>query len=76
MLNHVAIGPLADGKHAAAYKTPGCDVMTVVCVCVTTDQAQAEASRLNTEQVNREAAVKRERELCGLRNMGMGTAQG
>ena len=66
MINHIAIGPLADGTFAAAYRTPGCAVMTLACACTTRRQAIDEAERLNTAQRRIEAAIKRERELCGL----------
>lgn len=65
MINHVAIGPLPDGTFAAAYQTPGCNVMTTVISCVTNRQAIVEAERLNTEQLRKEDAIQYDRALRG-----------
>ena len=66
MLNHEVIGPSPEGKHLVAYQTPGCAIPTVVCICETVGQAQAEAKRLNDEQINREKALRWEFELRGM----------
>lgn len=64
-LHHIAIGPLQDGGYAAAYETPGCAVMTVVCPCKTQLQALEECDRLNAQQIQRELDLQRELALCG-----------
>ncbi len=69
MLTYTARGPTSTGDHLVTYPTPGCGIPTVACVCRTTEQAEAEAARLNQEQVVRELAIQRERELCGLRRI-------
>lgn len=66
MLNYKTTGPDARGRFYATYQTPGCDIPTVACDCSTREQADSEASRLNAEQITRERAIQRERELCGL----------
>ena len=63
MLTHTALG------NFVVYPTPGCNVPTVACQCRTPQQATTEAQRLNTMQVEREAAIQLERELCGFRRI-------
>jgi len=69
VLTYQASGPTAAGKFHVTYLTPGCAVLTSACECSTRQQATEEAERLNQEQVVRELAIQRERELCGLRRI-------
>jgi hypothetical protein len=69
MINHIAIGPLPDGSFAAAYQTPGCNVMTLASVCSNKNQAASEADRLNIEQRLKEEAIQRDRVLRGFRRI-------
>jgi hypothetical protein len=66
MLTHIVTGPNNDGLYHVGYRTPGCEALTVMAVCVTEDQANAEADRLNKQQVNKEKEVRYVRELRGL----------
>jgi hypothetical protein len=66
MLTLQAMGPTLDGRFLVVYQTPGCCVPTVACDCMTQAQADSEVDRLNKLQVDREEAIRRERELCGL----------
>lgn len=69
MLIHSATGPTADGRYLVTYATPGCDVLTTAADCCTKAQAEAEAQRLNEEQVRREEAIKADQRARGLRIM-------
>lgn len=67
MLNHSVIGPDPDGFFLVVYPTPGCMyALTVVRACRYEDQALMEVDRLNNEQLRREQAIRRDRELRGL----------
>lgn len=61
MLTHTTMPSLFPDEHLVVYKTPGCNVPTVACVCRTLPQAIIEADRLNVEQQAREKAVTAER---------------
>ena len=67
MLTCVPIGPLPGGGYAAAYQTPGCAVMTVATPCSSFQQATTAAEEINQQQARREAAMRRDQELRGLR---------
>ncbi|RFP23177.1 hypothetical protein D0T25_06715 [Duganella sp. BJB488] len=59
MLQHTAIGPDNAGHYKVTYKTPGCDVPTVVCAGMRTHgAAEAEAERLNNAQLVREKILQ------------------
>lgn len=66
MLTHKAIGPNARGKFHVVYPTPGCNIPTVACECLTRAQAVEEAARLNAIQLSREQAIRNDRQLRGL----------
>lgn len=66
MLTYETTGPDRQGRFYATYKTPGCNIPTVACECLTRAQAESEAERLNGVQREREQAIRREHELCGL----------
>jgi hypothetical protein len=66
MLTHSVIGPYEDGMHLVVYPTPGCSAFTVARVCRSEGQAEAEAERLNLDQIQQEEEIRRERELRGL----------
>ena len=70
MLNYTVITRRKENGYFVAYNTPGCCSMTISCECSTEQQAQFEADRLNAEQARREEAIKRERELRGMRRIG------
>jgi len=69
MLNHTIMGPTAAGEYLVTYPTPGCNVPTVASICKTPGQAEQDAKRLNGEQLMREMAIRRDRELRGLRGV-------
>ncbi len=65
MLTYKVIGPYEDGSALVAYKTPGCESLTIACACLTREQAEAEAERMNQRQLYREMDIRRDRELRG-----------
>jgi hypothetical protein len=62
MLNHTILRT-RDGRYQVVYETPGCNVPTPVCSCLTEAQAVRESERLNQEQVGKELALAEERRL-------------
>lgn len=70
MLHHETQGPDAAGEFAVTYKTPGCDVPTVVCAGMRSrTAAEREAQRRNNEQLAREKVLQADalaRGLCGV----------
>lgn len=64
-----AAGPTSTGRYLVAYRTPGCSILTCVADCRTIDGACEESARLNREQVEREEAIRYERDLRGLRGV-------
>lgn len=65
MLNYFS-KPQANTGFIVGYKTPGCEVMTVVCQCPNQDQADAEVFRLNASQIAKAKQIRYDRELRGL----------
>lgn len=65
MLIHKALKCIGGG-FAAAYQTPGCHSWTVASDCLSMAGAEAEVKRLNSEQVSRERAIKKDRQERGL----------
>lgn len=55
------------GVFIVAYQTPGTCSFTAACECSTINQAYTESDRLNRAQVEREIAIRDERQLRGLR---------
>lgn len=51
MLNHTVFGPDESGEFHAAYATAGFSELTSVRLCRTRQQAEAEAARLNADQI-------------------------
>lgn len=66
MLEHKFIGPDTAGAYSVVYPTPGCDALTVACVCRTEAQAQDEAYRRNNDQLARERILQADRLARGL----------
>lgn len=66
MLTHRTHGPTPAGRFLVVYALPGVACLAVACDCSTPAQADDEAARLNTLQLRREEALRRECELCGL----------
>jgi len=59
MLHHETIGPDAAGGYSVGYKTPGCDIPTVVCPGMRTRAAaEDEAGRRNAAQLATEKALR------------------
>lgn len=59
MLNHETKGPDAAGEFTVTYKTPGCDVPTIVCAGMRSrTAADREAERRNKEQLTREKVLQ------------------
>jgi len=52
MLNYFSMGPTSDGFFLVAYKTPGCESLTIACICKTLIQSEEEVTRLNEGQLN------------------------
>lgn len=69
MLTHFPIGPTEDQTYMVGYMTPGTKVATIVYEHMNERTAIEEADRLNAQQVAKERALQRERELCGLHRM-------
>ena len=69
MLNHSVSGPYADGSYCVVYPVPGCPILAAVRNCKTLEQAQDEAARMNTESVQADEQLQRERDLCGFGRM-------
>lgn len=61
MLTYFPVGPNEDQCYLVAYMIPGTRVASIVFEHLNEQTAASEAQRLNTIQVEREAAVKRER---------------
>lgn len=62
MLQHLPIGPLADGTHGVGYQTPGCTSKTIIGAGMTAARAIEESIRLNEEQEQRAVKVQRDYE--------------
>ncbi len=62
MLSHQVILTAA-GRYLVTYPTPGLYVPTVACDCSTRAQADAEAARLDHDQLVREPAIRNDRQL-------------
>ena len=62
MLQHLPMGPLADGTHGVGYQTPGCTSKTIISVGMTAARAVEESHRLNEEQEQRAVKVQRDYE--------------
>lgn len=59
MLHHKSTGPDAKGEYQVSYKTPGCEVPTVVCSGMRNrSAADREAQRRNDEQLAREKVLQ------------------
>lgn len=69
ILLHSVIGPYEDGSYLVVYACDHTNELTAVCECSSLESAEKEAARMNAEQVRKEDAIQRERELCGLRRM-------
>lgn len=59
MLMHTTMPSLFSDEHLVVYATPGCNTLTVACVCRTPAQAIIEADRLNVEQIEQEKAIQK-----------------
>jgi hypothetical protein len=66
MLQYIAVGPDSKGNFYSAYLNPGQTSLTINRICYSLESAQDDADHMNLIQHRREAAIKRERDLCGL----------
>ena len=67
MLKYSTRGPYSDGASVfVVYPISGTLTNAIVCECSTLQLAQEEVARLNAAQIDRETAIKRDRELRGM----------
>jgi hypothetical protein len=76
MLHHETTGPDTAGEFHVTYKTPGCDVPTVVCSGIRSrSAADGEAERRNSAQLAHEKALQADALARGLPGVYPGLEQ-